>query len=132
MSGIDWTHPVSTRDGRAARLLGRLRTSSIATMAVAVTMTDGNEKVITVSKTGKFGFTEATQSDSHHLDIVNLPKTTKYYFVIKDGAIHSTHQIWFTVKDAAANCRQEHCDGIVCMAITGVRVETSYTPIEGL
>ena len=42
---VDWTKPIQTRDGRKARLLGELKTSSVETerRAVAVECPDGSE-----------------------------------------------------------------------------------------
>lgn len=94
MSVEDWSKPIQTVDGRKARLLGELKTSSIynESRVVAVEEPNGDEHAKSYFEDGQY----FSDRKSQH-DIINVPprKVTRevevWAVVDSDGAILTYH-----------------------------------------
>lgn len=86
---VDWSKPIQTRDGRKARLLGELKTSSAETenRVVAVEGAGGDEGVYPYFENGSYFLHE-----EGHRDIINVPprkvKREVEAWAIIDGEDH--------------------------------------------
>ena len=122
-AGVDWTKPIQTREGTAARFIGILDSGMPYTRIVAVGGA-GNERSIHVTETGRFWASDTP----HDCDIINVPQPEPEKVELWINIYRNENGRWLC---GGLHLSQREADA---MALTSreARIHVRFTPGEGL